>query len=239
MPGPSRDREPSPAPSHPHAEDQGDAAVDESTPFLSSDHRPATPSSPKTIHIVTALALTFSILALVSLFATAVAQQAGPVSFNLPWSTKEGMNGVVAPAIFSLLFSAYNLRRLRSNNRPAPPLALNLLVDVAIAFFAINYGAGGLSGLLDGQGGWCSYPGGDYALCERGSLAVKVLAGMAVGMGVVFGAMHLVLFCVRCRIAFSSGLGRSPWALPVGQLKLEVSIKFLREPEREGREGTV
>lgn len=100
MPGPSRDREPSPAPSHPHAEDQGDAAVDESTPFLSSDHRPATPSSPKTIHIVTALALTFSILALVSLFATAVAQQAGPVSFNLPWSTKEGMNGVVAPVRF-------------------------------------------------------------------------------------------------------------------------------------------
>lgn len=54
-----------------------------------------------------------------------------------------------------------------------------------------------------------------------------------------YRAMHLVLFCVRCRIAFSSGLGRSPWALPVGQLKLEVSIKFLREPEREGREGTV
>ena len=51
--------------------------------------------------------------------------------------------------------------------------------------------------------------------------------------------MHLVLFCVRCRVAYSSGVGRFPWTLPFGQLKFEVSIKFLKEPEREEREGTV
>ena len=89
-------------------------------------------------------------------------------------------------AIFSLLFSAYNLRRLRSNKRAAP-LAINLIVDIVIAFFAITYGAGGLSGLLDGQGGWCSYPGGDYLICERGRLAVQVFAGIAMAAGIISG----------------------------------------------------
>ena len=102
MPGSSRDRDasPPPPPSHPPAEDQEEeeAPVDESTPFLSSDDSPtAVSTSRRTIHIATASALTLSILTLVSLFATAVARQAGPVSFNLPWSTKEGLNGVVAP----------------------------------------------------------------------------------------------------------------------------------------------
>lgn len=56
-----------------------------------------------------------------------------------------------------------------------------------------------------------------------------------------FSFMHFVLFCVRCRIAYRSGVGRFPWVLPVGQLEFRVSIKFLREAEREGeaREGTV
>ena len=51
--------------------------------------------------------------------------------------------------------------------------------------------------------------------------------------------MHLLLFCVRCRVAYGAGLGPSKWQLPAGQLKFEVSIKFLREPEREEREGNV
>lgn len=76
-------------------------------------------------------------------------------------------------------------------------------------------------------------------MCRRGVLPVKVFAGVAMGAGMVFGVMHFVLFCLRCRIAYGSGPGRSPWRVPVGQLKFEVSIKFLREPEGEAREGTV
>lgn len=97
MPGSSR-RDPSPTPP-PAEEDELDvAAVDESTPFLSpANDPPASPSSfPKTIHAVTASALTFSLLALIFLFATAVASH-GPVYFNLPWSTQEGLKGVLAP----------------------------------------------------------------------------------------------------------------------------------------------
>lgn len=47
--------------------------------------------------------------------------------------------------------------------------------------------------------------------------------------------MYLVLFCVRCRIAYGLGLGHSRWSLPVGQLKFEL----FKEPEREEREGKV
>lgn len=98
MSGSLLERDLSPPPSHPHTNDQEDAVEDESTPFLPSDDPPAAmPSFSRTLRIVTILALTFSILTLVSLFATAIARQAGPVSFNLPWSTKEGLNGVVAP----------------------------------------------------------------------------------------------------------------------------------------------
>ena len=91
-------------------EDDGD---DESTPFLPSSSQPqpsnnnSPPSPPpsslqRTIRLLTGLALTFSILTLASLFATAVASQAGPGSFNLPWPTKEGMNGVLAPVGLSI-----------------------------------------------------------------------------------------------------------------------------------------
>ena len=98
MPGSPLERGQSSPPSHPPANDQEDAAEDELTPFLPSEDSPAAMSPlPRTIRIVTILALTSSILTLGSLFATAVARQAGPVSFNLPWSTKEGLNGVVAP----------------------------------------------------------------------------------------------------------------------------------------------
>lgn len=51
--------------------------------------------------------------------------------------------------------------------------------------------------------------------------------------------VHLALFGVRCWVAYCSGLGSSSWRFPGGQLKFEVSIQFLREPERETREGTV
>ena len=95
MPALSPDRDPSPPSSHhPPANDEEHAAADESTPFLTSE---TSPSYPRTIHLLTTLALTFSLLTLASLFATAIALQVGPVSFNLPWSTKEGLNGVVAP----------------------------------------------------------------------------------------------------------------------------------------------
>ena len=112
MPEPSQDRNsaaPAPPP-HLHARDHEEVEEaadndDESTPFLppppSEAQAPpsATSSSsfPRALRILTALALTFSILTLVSLFATAVARSVGPVSFNLPWPTKDGLNGVLAP----------------------------------------------------------------------------------------------------------------------------------------------
>ena len=125
MPESSQDRDaaaPGPPP-HLHVRDHEeiDEAADnddESTPFLpqsSEDHAPppaiSSFSFPRALRILTVLALTFSILTLVSLFATAVARSVGPVSFNLPWPTKDGLNGVLAPV--SCLSSLF---RLASHN---------------------------------------------------------------------------------------------------------------------------
>ena len=49
---------------------------------------------------------------------------------------------------------------------------------------------------------------------------------------------ELLLNCVLFRGRVMH-LGGSRWSLPVGQLKVEVSVMFLKEPEREEREGTV
>ena len=130
----SQDRDaaaPAPPP-HLHARDheEVDEAADnddESTPFLppspSEDHAPPPASSsfsfPRALRILTVLALTFSILTLVSLFATAVARSVGPVSFNLPWPTKDGLNGVLAPVSgLSFLFRLASHNTLFNINSP-------------------------------------------------------------------------------------------------------------------------
>ena len=104
---------PDPPPSsHPVVDDdqqhhqQQEADDEESTPFLP----PPSSSSPSSfrpraiVRIPPASALVVSVLTMLSLFATAGARRAGPGSFNLPWATKEGINGVVGPVGFFFLF---------------------------------------------------------------------------------------------------------------------------------------
>jgi len=50
-----------------------------------------------------------------------------------------------------------------------------MLFDILIAAFAISYGAAGLSGVADYYG-W-----------NWGNLAVRVLSGIGLGMGLIFG----------------------------------------------------
>jgi len=55
------------------------------------------------------------------------------------------------------------------------PLALNLLFDFLIALFAIPYAASGLAGVVDRYDhGWSQLP-------------IQILAGIAMGMALLFG----------------------------------------------------
>jgi hypothetical protein len=55
------------------------------------------------------------------------------------------------------------------------PLALNLLFDFLIALFAISYAASGLGGVVDRYDyGWSQLP-------------IQILAGIAMGMALIFG----------------------------------------------------
>ena len=87
-----------PSPSSSPTRDATEETVDESIPFLPSN---PTRRSSKPIRILTILALTFSSLALLFLFASFISLQIAPVGFNLPWKTKEGINGVVIPVLYN------------------------------------------------------------------------------------------------------------------------------------------
>lgn len=71
-------------------------------------------------------------------------------------------------AVFSILFSTYNLAGLR-NRLGGAPLAVNMLCDILVAAFIISYGAIGLDGI--------SY----------GSIPAKILAGLALAIGIICG----------------------------------------------------
>lgn len=72
-------------------------------------------------------------------------------------------------AVFSLLFSAYNLAGLRKGHGVAP-LVVNMLCDILVAVFAISYGANGLSELSYGR-----------------PIPAKILAGIALAIGTICG----------------------------------------------------
>lgn len=44
---------------------------------------------------------------------------------------------------------------------------------------------------------------------------------------------HLALFLIRCRIAYAKGRGDGRFRFPTGQLTFELTIKLLREPQRD------
>ena len=72
-------------------------------------------------------------------------------------------------AVFSFLFSAYNLAALR-NHRGVAPLAVNMLIDILVAAFATSYGVIGLSNIRYGP-----------------PIPAKILAGIALAIGTICG----------------------------------------------------
>ena len=71
-------------------------------------------------------------------------------------------------AVFSLLFSTYNLAGLR-NRLGVAPLAVNMLCDILVAAFTISYGVIGLS------------------VISYGPIPAKILAGLALAIGTICG----------------------------------------------------
>ena len=44
--------------------------------------------------------------------------------------------------------------------------------------------------------------------------------------------VQIAMLFIRCRMGFRNGSFRDSWRFPSGQLTLQFTIKFLREPER-------
>ena len=78
-------------------------------------------------------------------------------------------------AVFSLLFSTYNLAGLR-NRLGVAPLAVNMLCDILVAAFAISYGAIGLDNISYGP-----------------TTPAKILVAIALAIGIICGWVVPVL----------------------------------------------
>ncbi|KAL6715217.1 hypothetical protein ACLMJK_007481 [Lecanora helva] len=154
-----------------------EAVANESAPLLSSGGNTRSAdgiTSTKIIHTLTPIALALSAVTLILLINIAVLMSNMRNGDDMPWMTQDAMNGVIAPAILSVLIDAVNLARTRQN-RPHAALAFNMLMDLVIAAFAIPYAASGLMCVTD------------YLDYGWGQPAVRILVGIAMAMAIVVG----------------------------------------------------
>ena len=169
-------------------------AHDESAPLLEAgDMAPPTRDmSTKLFYIFTSAALSSSALTLIFIIAAFIALEFSKISYGLSWEVSESMKAIIPPvlissnpqlccqlcahmlqAVFSLLFSSYNLALLRNRLGIAPgvaPLAVNMLCDILVAAFTISYGATALSVIRYGP-----------------LIPAKILAAIALGIGIICG----------------------------------------------------
>ncbi|MCJ1275900.1 hypothetical protein MMC21_003705 [Puttea exsequens] len=187
--------------------------------------------SPRSIQILTPTALALSVLTLLLLIATQVALQLGPRHFSIGWQVEDSMKGLIAPSVLSLLFTTYNLVRLRSH-RSAAPLPVSLILDIIIGLIALGYGLAGLPSIADG--GYCySYPHNeiDQDACMRRALPARLVAGVALGAGVLMGLVHLLMVALRGVVVVRSEAWKGPWGFPNGQVTIEFNLKMFKEPQ--------
>ncbi|KAL8791166.1 MAG: hypothetical protein Q9195_006005 [Heterodermia aff. obscurata] len=236
---------------HPYSDDErNDAASEqESAPLLDLEgDQPVSAASPesktvmKATRILTSLTLCFSILAVMLLIANKILTERennpgyGYPMYQLYWPTRAGSRAVGITAVFSIIISAYNLTCLCYYGTVAP-LIINFLFDVLVGCLVIAYAVPGLANI----GGTLCF--GilpiDREKCQSRALPSRIVIGLALLFGIIYGFLHLAMLALRCHTALKSNANsRTPganWKFPFGQLKFESSIKLLREPERSTR----
>ena len=140
------------------------------------------------------------------------------------------------------MISFLNLARLYLWNRPIW-LWLNLILDLAIAFYSIGFGLSNLS--LDGSGWDAHVPLWFIRIAQ-------VVSWLAVLFGSVIPKIsfllfflihinthwtsrliHLALFLVRCFLSFSYRPWREyrNWTLPRGRFSIEFKVQFIRQSD--------
>ncbi|PLB48526.1 hypothetical protein P170DRAFT_438110 [Aspergillus steynii IBT 23096] len=148
--------------------------------------------------------------------------------YYMPWVMRIAITAMCVVGLATVLISFLNLVRLYHSQR-ALWLWLNLIFDFIIALYSIVYCGQGI--VLN----WAETCDPSSENC-RFTRRIEAFAYITLGFGLALGITHLVLFFLRCALAFRMRFWRGfqHWRLPAGQLTVEFTIKFLRQEPQSG-----
>lgn len=206
----------------------------ESAPLLDESHvehedypNLCTEKPPTYLTILTIIALILSVVTVALLIANFIIAIEAPFT-SYPWAARGACQTLGIWVFVSLIVSFINvLVNL--------PMLLNLIVDIVFASGVITC----VFHLIDElPGDWCRqyrYPGDNIPepnpKCKDWMLVVKILTGVAAGLGGILGFVYLTLLVLRTIIVIRSKLWRRLLTLylPAGQVSFEIKLRFLRQ----------
>ncbi|KAL4923916.1 uncharacterized protein BDV17DRAFT_295920 [Aspergillus undulatus] len=183
----------------------------------------------RTTVVLTHLSAGLAILAFLFDLVVICIDAASPGGFYLFWNLRERLQVLFAISILALITTSLNLARLRHVRRSLW-LWVNLIIDAVIVIYTVTLAPEALALNFD-QSPTSWLPDRRAATTAQ---SVIVLLGVGLGAGLGVGLTHFVLFPLRCYAAFVEG-SWDTWRVPGGEFKVEFSIKFLRQEERQER----
>ncbi|KDR77867.1 hypothetical protein GALMADRAFT_209383 [Galerina marginata CBS 339.88] len=178
--------------------------------------------------ILTIITFLFSVVTLGLLIANHIIIRHAPFN-GYTWATQDATKGLGKFVFVSVIFSVINLL-------VNFPILLNVIVDVVLASGIISW----VFRLVDAfPNSWCRdpfprpgipYPEPDPK-CQDWTLVVKILTGIAAGLGGILGLVYITLLVLRSVALIRSKFWKRPIALnfPTGKISLEISLKLLRQ----------
>ncbi|SPO03448.1 uncharacterized protein DNG_06131 [Cephalotrichum gorgonifer] len=234
------------------------ADADETTPLLSGDtevlpdaaerdppegQTDAPPRRPNSWGLIGAswILLAASCITLLLLVATyAIAIVARPEGFWLPWQLDESGKLALLVSFVSICLASINLARFsRPTALSAPsPSIVAALMNLVVLVPAFLLSTTALTELNDSLGynkpSCTDHDDGRIQRCEEllGIFMVVLFVAYAclavLGWVVIPG--FIILWTTKTRVLYAQGESWRSWSIPSGQLSLEVTIKFLRQP---------
>ncbi|MCJ1339615.1 hypothetical protein MMC09_004905 [Bachmanniomyces sp. S44760] len=228
-----------------HIDGNGNARDAHGRP-TNNDNESTEPAALRATLSFTFMSLVFTFVTLVILFVCNVVISSVTWHPYLSYYMQDYINYLTGWSIFVILLSLFNFFRLRRHLRTVP-LVINLILDLIIAFTVIGITIPGLAGITQ-DNGTVRCPDHRYdpnprydddEKCSDIASVVRVLIGILMSTGLVFGIMHLALAFIRFKAIYQSQLWRGPWTVPFGRVSVEFSVRVHggREREREEEGG--
>jgi len=205
-------------------DEDGEVNIPSTEPSTEPGSQPR-PRAPRSIFILTGLALALSIIALAFAITVMVFRAHAPVGFyGSIWCLRAMMFLAIPAAIVSIL----NCIWLFLHSQPLP-LLLNLIFDIVICSFGISLG---ITGLVDNLGYTrCDsyYRRYDMAKCRAYERKLNVLLGLLFGFGLALSLVHITMFLMRCVAIYHAKFFQRLLHTRPGQVSIELTFKVQQQ----------